>query len=545
MPPVDADSEAAANHFHKLSQTGARLAIEVRGRANEFLREVDPFPFDEIKTGGSSILRFARTVRGPGLSAIADLLDIANKANAAITAVGVEDQASLAALRGLGFTAAQGNHLAKVGDLKDFKPAQVNDVRALLGLDALDTESLNALFRTESPAPQAEGVKKPQAAAKSKTLEKESAAAAPEDRKAKARAIALAKRAKTREARKAAAIERVKAKTGQSVMSDKSEMSAPPLTTPPEADPFEPRQAPRDLQQRLNEEFSGGVHTDNTDDIQETSPPQPNAPEASPRPARTPARKKPAPRQTSSAKPPSPADKTAPPTAKPAPPASLLADPQADAAKQKPAAIPSRKSAPRPKETAPQTERPLPAASTIENAQAAKPAISSGKPALTALKMPVSTAGARFVPVIRITGPNKDSKAAETVKPVLKPKKVEQPPMPAAAPAFEDDTLDIFFDPAPEETAPGANPEPDAPEPPLTPPVADDKAEIGDLHRDVESAPAAPHRPRKPKNFLTRKYQIMPTHFWPRSWKRRLRKMQARKEAASKAPPEPTSTSAD
>lgn len=151
MPPVDADTASTARQLQRLAETGARLAIEVRGRANDFLRTVDPFPFAEIKTGGAAILRFARTVRGPGLSAISELLELAQKHNAAITAVGVEDQASLAALRGLGFAAAQGNHLGRVGDLKHFMPSHVNDVRALLGLEPFSRDDLSALFRTGGP----------------------------------------------------------------------------------------------------------------------------------------------------------------------------------------------------------------------------------------------------------------------------------------------------------------------------------------------------------------------------------------------------------
>ncbi len=151
MPPVTMDPEQAREQFEALRKTGARLAIEVRGRANDFLRNVEPFPFDEIKTGGAAILRFARTVRGPGLSAISELLDIANNSKASITAVGVEDQASLSALRGLGFSAAQGNHLAKVGGLNDFRPAMVNSVRKLLDLDDLTSSELGDLFRTGRP----------------------------------------------------------------------------------------------------------------------------------------------------------------------------------------------------------------------------------------------------------------------------------------------------------------------------------------------------------------------------------------------------------
>jgi len=271
MPPVDADLKAAATNFKRLNETGVRLAIEVRGRANDLLRTIDPFPFDEIKTGGSAILRFARTVRGPGLSAISDLLDIANKANAVITAVGVEDQASLAALRGLGFTAAQGNHLAKVAGLKDFLPSRVNEVRELLGLEALDSESLTALFRTEAPAPQAADSEAGAAVSETpgdalvermnERLEQEKAApdATAENtdisaKKAKARekakALALAKRAKARDARKAAAIKRAKAKAAEAATT-----TTAPVTS---ESPFPPGQAPRDLQERLNKEFEGG-----------------------------------------------------------------------------------------------------------------------------------------------------------------------------------------------------------------------------------------------------------------------------------------------
>lgn len=159
MPPVDADIGASSRQLLRLAATGARLAIEVRGRANEFLNSVDPFPFAEIKTGGAAILRFARTVRGPGLSAISELIELAAAKNAAITAVGVEDQASLAALKGLGFAAAQGNHLGKVGPLSQFLPSHVNEVRANLGLEPLSIEDLAALFRTSAPSFAAAAIK--------------------------------------------------------------------------------------------------------------------------------------------------------------------------------------------------------------------------------------------------------------------------------------------------------------------------------------------------------------------------------------------------
>ena len=279
MPAVDIEVDQAALQFAKLNETGARLAIEVRGRANDMLRTIDPFPFDEIKTGGSSILRFARTVRGPGLSAISDLLDIANRANAVITAVGVEDQASLAALRGLGFTAAQGNHLGKVGALEDFVPGRVNDVRELLELEKLSKGDLDALFFTKVAVPEKPDLEALQVVddkpsnstedrpveeipAESVSVEEEDPLAALKDtddvppkddaeRKAKARerakALILAKRAKAKAARKSAAIARAKAKVANAAK-EKAESD----------DTVTSVAAPIALQERLNQEFSDG-----------------------------------------------------------------------------------------------------------------------------------------------------------------------------------------------------------------------------------------------------------------------------------------------
>lgn len=147
MPPVTTPVEQAAAQFARLAETGVRLAIEVRGRANDFLKTISPFPFDEIKTGGAAILRFARTVRGPGLSAISELLEIAKTARCATVAVGVEDQASLAALRTLGFSAAQGNHLAAVGPLARLPYDSMNNVRKLLALPALSDAELAAFAK--------------------------------------------------------------------------------------------------------------------------------------------------------------------------------------------------------------------------------------------------------------------------------------------------------------------------------------------------------------------------------------------------------------
>ena len=484
MPPVDMPMDVAAAHFQRLSKTGARLAIEVRGRANDLLRSLDPFPFDEIKTGGSAILRFARTVRGPGLSAIADLLDVASKSNAAITAVGVEDQASLAALRGLGFTAAQGNHLGKVGDLKEFRPNRINEVRELLGLDPLSQESITALFRTEAPSAQAaEDAPEEDSETEDALIERlnermaqfgettafeaddapeqaeqevEAATGAPvpakaaeseDDKKARARekakALALAKRAKAAAARKNAAIERAKAKA-----------AGIPGDAPVDGDGEEAASAPapREMQERLNQAFKAEEKT---------------APAAAPQ---------------------APA-MTAPPDEAPAAGSPFLISPE-EVSPQKETAL------------APPEKR-----STIERAMASEP---RRQTAMSQVSLSVGNSGAYFQPGIRVGAP---ALPGEPDKPVA-PAQLELSEPKTAAPA------------APKPQAP-----PLAAKPKATPPAADT---LGDLHEDAPRDAVPARRPRRrKKNILTRKYRLMPTHFWPKSWKRAWRRRAARDNDAS------------
>ncbi|MEO1310806.1 MAG: EAL domain-containing protein [Pseudomonadota bacterium] len=128
-----------------LKSVGVRIAAEARGRAIASLREIEPGLVDDVKTGGAAILRFAKTVRGPGLSQVSELLDHARSVGACPIAVGVEDEAALGALRDLGFRAAQGNFLARPGELEGFTLAQINEVRGKFGLDALTPEAMRAL----------------------------------------------------------------------------------------------------------------------------------------------------------------------------------------------------------------------------------------------------------------------------------------------------------------------------------------------------------------------------------------------------------------
>ena len=514
MPPVDMPIEAAKAHFERLSQTGARLAIEVRGRANELLRSLEPFPFDEIKTGGSAILRFARTVRGPGLSAIADLLDVANEANAAITAVGVEDQASLAALRGLGFTAAQGNHLGKVGDLNDFRPHRINEVRALLELEPLSQENLSALFRTEAPSVAPAETAADAAPAETEnedaligrlnervaqfdTPEETAASAAPsetqpdadEEKKIKARekakALALAKRAKARAERKNAAIERAKSKAAARPQDDITDVSSEDVAAP----------APREMQERLNRAFT-------PDDATAKSPPTPA------KPAADAAQGTPVTVTKEELHPPRPKE-TAPKTPEAGKPVAAEATSEDKPGEAKPQA-PKQKAAPS------IIERAMAEQSAVQQPAAAAPA------AQPMMSMTVGASRAYFQPGIRVGAAALPSEPNKPVKPspLSLPKNPVAPEPQVATPT----------PPQPAAEIPAATPEVPAP---TAKSSVTAKEELGDLHEDTGEDTAAlaveNRRPRRRKPLLKRRVYLS-GYFWPRSWRRAWKRRAAANE---------------
>lgn len=71
-----------------------------------------PDHFDEVKIGGAAIIQFARRLKSTGLGFLGRRVSLAASRGLLATAVGVEDLTTLAALPALGFTSAQGSHIA-------------------------------------------------------------------------------------------------------------------------------------------------------------------------------------------------------------------------------------------------------------------------------------------------------------------------------------------------------------------------------------------------------------------------------------------------
>ena len=625
MPPVDVDLQLAQQNFGRLADTGARLAIEVRGRTNDFLRKIDPFPFDEIKTGGAAILRFARTVRGPGLSAISELLELATASNAAITAVGVEDQPSLSALRSLGFSAAQGNHLGKVGDLNSFTPSRVNEVRELLGLTPLDKDALAALFRTGAPAVDrqpAQTAATPderfpahetgdlQSEGDEDLIDRLAARIAENDSAAKASAAKPVAVEKKQEARKAAAIARAKRK---SAPEPEPSAEAPGAPSPVEdADAASSAPTAKDLQKRLTDEF------DEEPAAAQTSP---TIPAARPKrkSARAPTRRR---KRAITAKKAVAAQSPAAPVASgqsgaPAEPELSAAQtpedgrvtddsPSASHTSREPAAgQPVEASAETANSEPGETPVPLermdtkntpaegepaaaaPGESTVESpSPEAEADISSAEeaeprdeapsgdrglkthtdekdpapdgeksessppdrlvvegslsknaledpldnppsdPAPMKTTMPVNTASAQFIPVLRVGGEPGAPAPAAAPRPAARPTPGATPSPVSPGDIQVEDPANVQVD---QFASPPAEPPKEDPslgsfEVNENAPLAEEDAE------SFEPQVSSPRfRAKQKKNFLTRKYKIRfwPTHFWPKSWKRAWRRRAA------------------
>lgn len=582
----------ASRHFSRLRKTDARLAIEVRGRANDLLRNIDPFPFDELKTGGSAILRFARTMRGgPGLTAISELLDLARANDADIIAVGVEDQASLKALAGLGFTAAQGNYLAAIGDLFALEPQVVNKVRRVLELPEASESTLKQLMSGHRQDIKPAGLgkaaaRKPAAAASRKAP---SGKTAQEDNTGTSSSgqagrltpekIALLKKkqaqmaAKRRAERKA---EEAAAEAEETIAGPEAEKALKEAVDRKRAD-----ENARKLQSRLSQAYEyqlpgstateedgqaglllGGALSGKTQtprkkvEEPEISPPvEENAAgiEASaPPPAEKPvADEKP----EAVAKPEPEEPETVPePTSESAP---ELAEETAATAQEEPAA-----------EAGSQPAQEEPSSEAVENGipDAPEPDASAESPAETPEKPKETTSlphfRSTFMTSLHLTSiadikPEDPplSEAGKTEKadpvdevtediasePTIQRSEEEESgevemelPLEARPEDFrsEDEVLDEAFE--------GAT---------MLDPSASHEDEDDDGHVELDSTErmiagklALPRR-RSRKNFLMRKYRIMPTHFWPRSWKRKWRALHASQpddidysEAASEQP---------
>lgn len=113
------NAEASARLIAEFRRLGFRTALDGGGAVVVPAEYVTPDYFSEIKVSGAAIIRFAQRLHHAGLGFIGRRVTLAAAQGLGATAVGVEDETTLSALRSLGFTAAQGAHICRPRDAKD------------------------------------------------------------------------------------------------------------------------------------------------------------------------------------------------------------------------------------------------------------------------------------------------------------------------------------------------------------------------------------------------------------------------------------------
>lgn len=110
LPAPDSSGEI---NLRNLKALGCHVALDTGPVSPAKSQPIPARIFDELKIGGSAIIRFAHSVRKASMSALAMKLHAARSAGLSAVAVGVEDDETFRALAELGFTAAQGSFIQR------------------------------------------------------------------------------------------------------------------------------------------------------------------------------------------------------------------------------------------------------------------------------------------------------------------------------------------------------------------------------------------------------------------------------------------------
>jgi len=102
------EPETLCGALNEVRAKGVNVALDGGGIVPVDLSQFVPMPFTSIKVGGPASIRLAQRLGLKGKGAIAARLRFAHQYNLEAVAVGAEDEATMAGLADVGFTAAQG-----------------------------------------------------------------------------------------------------------------------------------------------------------------------------------------------------------------------------------------------------------------------------------------------------------------------------------------------------------------------------------------------------------------------------------------------------
>jgi EAL domain-containing protein (putative c-di-GMP-specific phosphodiesterase class I) len=139
---------------------GVQVALDGGGIVPVDLAHFSPMPFTSIKVGGPASIRLAQRLGLKGKGAIAARLRYARHYNLEAVAVGAEDEATMAGLVDVGFTAAQGIWIQKPLTLEELLAWDGNWARGRIAMDPLPS---GAALQLVKAAPQPSFMQKPPA----------------------------------------------------------------------------------------------------------------------------------------------------------------------------------------------------------------------------------------------------------------------------------------------------------------------------------------------------------------------------------------------
>jgi EAL domain-containing protein (putative c-di-GMP-specific phosphodiesterase class I) len=113
------NADMAARTIGEFRRLGFKTALDGGGAVIVPAEFIAPAYFSEIKISGAAIIQFTARLKQAGIGFIGKRVAQAVAQGLKATAVGVEDETTLAALTSLGFTSAQGAHICRAVDAKE------------------------------------------------------------------------------------------------------------------------------------------------------------------------------------------------------------------------------------------------------------------------------------------------------------------------------------------------------------------------------------------------------------------------------------------
>ena len=145
------EPEVLCEALNEIRALGVQVALDGGGIVPVDLTQFNPMPFTSVKVGGPASIRLAQRLGLKGKGAIAARMRFARHYNLEAVAVGAEDEATLAGLAEVGFTAAQGIWIQKPLQLDDLLSWDGKWAKGRVALDTRHVPNLAVVAPVRAP----------------------------------------------------------------------------------------------------------------------------------------------------------------------------------------------------------------------------------------------------------------------------------------------------------------------------------------------------------------------------------------------------------